>query len=279
MGLALALVAAVSWGSSDYIAGQASRRTTALAVAAFAQLTGLALVSVLAPLVPGAPTAGDLGWGALAGAASATGLVALYRGLAIGPMSIVAPATAAMATVFPVLIGVAVGQSLSATALGGVILAIAAIVALSMSSEPDLAQPAVSRLRRAAPLILIAGIGFGAFFVALDQTGAHAGLWPLVAARVASVSMLWPPLLARRGDGVASAAAPGVAAGALDIAAASAALLAFRHQSLPIVAVISSLYPAATVTLAGLMARERLGAGRLVWCALAVLAVMLVAVS
>jgi drug/metabolite transporter (DMT)-like permease len=181
--------------------------------------------------------------------------------------------------VFPVLIGVAVGQSLSATALGGVILAIAAIVALSMSSEPDLAQPAVSRLRRAAPLILIAGIGFGAFFVALDQTGAHAGLWPLVAARVASVSMLWPPLLARRGDGVASAAAPGVAAGALDIAAASAALLAFRHQSLPIVAVISSLYPAATVTLAGLMARERLGAGRLVWCALAVLAVMLVAVS
>lgn len=282
MGIALAVAAAISWGSSDYIAGHATRRSTALVVAALAQLTGLAVVILIAPLVPGAPTAADLEWGALAGIASGTGLVALYRGLAIGPMSIVAPATAGLGAVVPVAIGTGLGQRPTGVTLAGVILALIAIVALSTGSEDEIVHAPARRLVRSAPAILIAGVGFGAFYVALDRTGPGAGLWPLVAAHVASVLLLWPPLLVRHATGLraaARAAPAALAAGALDIAAASATLIAFRHQSLPVVAVISSLYPAVTIALAGLFAHERVGARRLAWSGLALAAVVLIAAS
>jgi drug/metabolite transporter (DMT)-like permease len=282
MGIALAVAAAISWGSSDYIAGQATRRSTALAVAALAQLVGLAVVILIAPLVPGAPTAADLGWGALAGVASGTGLVALYRGLAIGPMSIVAPATAGLGAIVPVAIGTALGQSPTGVTLAGVVLALIAIVALSSSREAEIGHTPARRLLRSAPATLIAGIGFGTFYVALDRVGPGAGLWPLVAAYAASVLLLWSPLLVRHAGelrAAARAARAAVAVGALEIAGASATLVAFRHQSLPVVAVISSLYPAATVALAGLIGHERIGARRLVWGGVALLAVVLIAAS
>jgi drug/metabolite transporter (DMT)-like permease len=282
MGVALAAAAAISWGSSDYIAGHATRRSTALAVAALAQLTGLTVVVLVAPLVGGAPTAADLGWGALAGVANGMALVALYRGLAIGPMSIVAPATAGLGAIVPVAIGTALGQRPTGVTLAGVVLALVSIVALSTSSEDEVGHAPTRRLLRSAPATLIAGVGFGVFYVALDRTHRGAGLWPLVAVQAASVPLLWAVLLVRNARDLRAAtrAAPAAAAaGVLDIAAASATLIAFRHQSLPVVAVITSLYPAATVALAGLVGHERVGARRLVWGGVALLAVVLIAAS
>jgi drug/metabolite transporter (DMT)-like permease len=282
MGIALAIVAAVGWGSSDYIAGRAARRSTALEVAALAQLTSLVIVLLLAPLVPGRPTASGLAWGALAGIASSTGLVALYRGLAIGPMAIVAPTTACLAALLPVAVGTALGQRPRGAALAGIILALIAIVALSTGTDDGIHALRARRLARSAPASLAAGLGFGVFYVALDRTGSGAGLWPLVGAQIASVPLLWALLLtrsARRSTSLRAVMPAGIAVGALEIAGATATLIALRHQSLPVVAVISSLYPAATITLAAAVANERIGVGRLAWCGLAVLAVVLTAAS
>jgi drug/metabolite transporter (DMT)-like permease len=279
MGVALAIVAAIGWGSSDYIAGRAARRSTALVIAAVSQLTGLVIVIVLAPLLPGQPTASDLAWGALAGIASSTGLVALYRGLAIGPMSVVAPATACFAAVIPVAIGTTLGQGPRGIALPGVILALIAIVALSTDADDEIQHLRIGRLARAVPVSLAAGLGFGVFYVALDQTGSHAGLWPLIGAQLAAVPLLWSMLLARGAPSPRAVAPSAVAVGALEIAGACATLIALRHQSLPVVAVISSLYPAATIALAAVVANERVGAKRLAWCGVAVVAVALTAAS
>ncbi len=279
MGIALALAAAISWGSSDYLAGHAARQSTALGVGAIAQLSGLFLVILIAPFVSGDPTITDLEWGALAGAADALGLVALYRGLALGPMSIVAPATAGLAAVIPVGIGAALGQSPTGASLAGVMLALIAIVALSVEHEDQPARRVASQVGRSILPTLLAGIGFGTFFVALHQVGGSAGLWPLVAARVTSTMLLCSLLLARRATLSEVPVGPSLAAGALDIAAASAALIAFKHESLPVVAVISSLYPAATIALAAMVAKEHVGARRLAWCGLAIAAVALIAGS
>jgi drug/metabolite transporter (DMT)-like permease len=279
MGIALAIAAAISWGGSDYIAGLATRRSTPLAVAALSQLAGLCLVIVLAPLVPGQPTAADLGWGALAGIASAAGLVALYWGLAIGPMSVVAPVSAGVSAVIPVVIGTALGQRPEGATLIGVILALIAIVALSSGTEKDVGHAQTGRLVRSTPAALIAGIGFGMYLVSLDRTGHDAGLWPIVAARVTSVPLLWSLLLTRRPSQFGGIVPPALTAGALDVAAGFATLLALHHQSLPIVAVIGSLSPAATVALAGLVANEPMGARRLAWCGLALGAIALIAAS
>jgi drug/metabolite transporter (DMT)-like permease len=99
---------------------------------------------------------------------------------------------------------------------------------------------------------VLAGAGFGLLFVALDQTDPDSGLWPLLAARVASVPFLLVlcvvlrarPGAARRMLGLA------VVAGALDMAANVLYLEAVRKGLLSLVAVVSSLYPASTVGLA-----------------------------
>jgi drug/metabolite transporter (DMT)-like permease len=280
MGIALALSAAMSWGCSDFLAGLAARRGSVLAVAALAQFASLCTVAILAPLLPGHATPGDIMWGALAGLAAAGGLVALYRGLAIGPMSVIAPATAGSSAAIPVAFGVLTGERPTGLVLAGLILAFVAVVLLATSDgdgDVVVAEGRPRRVLRSAPLALIAGVGFGAFFILLDRTGDGVGLWPLVAARVASAPVLAYVVLLRRERLQRTIAPAAVGAGVLDAAASAASLIALGSEVLPIVAVISSLYPAATIALAGVVTKERIGGMRLVHCGLALLAITLIA--
>src|SRR3954469_13558181 len=101
LAVVLALASAASWGSSDFVAGVAGRRSTALSVVLGTHLTGLMIVGALVAVVPGGASGGDLLWGAGAGVCGAMGAVLLYRGLAIGTMGVVAPLTAAGAACIP----------------------------------------------------------------------------------------------------------------------------------------------------------------------------------
>ena len=110
------------------------------------------------------------------------------------------------------------------------------------------------------PEALLSGLGFGGFYVLLDSTRESAGLWPLVAARGASVLMFVivalvtsVSVLPPRGSRV-----PVLWAGLLDAAAAVSFLAATRTGFLSIVAVLSSLYPGVTVLLARMFTKERL---------------------
>src|SRR5260370_20022430 len=107
MVIVFALAAAVLYGSADFLGGAAAGRSRALSVAVLSVPAG-AVVMLLAAVVAGGPlpTAG-LGWAVAAGAFGGIGLIAFYTGLAVGPMSVVAPVSALVSTVLPV--GVAVG--------------------------------------------------------------------------------------------------------------------------------------------------------------------------
>src|ERR1700716_2978498 len=106
MAALLALVSALCFGVSDFSGGLAARRVPAGAVVLVTNALSLALAAIAVAVLPGsAYSVRDLAWGAAAGVVGLLGVVLLYRGLAIGPMSVVAPLTAVLSAVVPVVVG------------------------------------------------------------------------------------------------------------------------------------------------------------------------------
>jgi drug/metabolite transporter (DMT)-like permease len=205
-------------------------------------------------------------WGAASGLGGAAGVALLYHGLAVGQMSVVAPLTAVGSATLPVVFGLLTGERPSAAALVGVVLALVAVgVLCSFGPQEDHGEedlPPAGRKANMAGLAsgVAAGIGFGVFFICLGRTGDGAGMWPLLGARVVSVTVLAGVVLA-----TGRALLPGertgpavVLTGVLDVTANAAFLLATRRGLLSIVSLLASLYPAATVVLARVVLRERL---------------------
>jgi len=96
MSALLALGSALSWGAGDFLAGLAARRIAVLIVLAISQAIGFVGIALWVWLASDPfPGVVALLPAALAGLAGAIGLGALYRGLAVGAMGIVAPISAA----------------------------------------------------------------------------------------------------------------------------------------------------------------------------------------
>ena len=264
-----ALVAAVSYGTSDFLGGRASARIDAMRVVAWSQAIGLAVAIVLAPVIGGTPAPRDLWLGAAAGVAGVLGLVSLYRGLATGRAAVVAPASGVVGATVPAVVGLVAGERPGATALAGFVVAIVAVW---------LASGGRAETGSGLGLGLLAGVGFGLFFVALAPVPESAGLWPLVPARIASIALLAALLRGRVGM-VAEARTRllVVGAGAGDMAANVAILIALQTGPLGEGAVISSLYPVVTVLWAAVVAREPVRPAQWVGVAAAVVGMSLIA--
>ncbi|MFI6919699.1 EamA family transporter [Nonomuraea spiralis] len=272
----LATACAVVYGTADFFGGLATKRSQVLSVVALSQIAGLALILVLLPVLPGVLGGPALFWGLLAGLSGAAGLALFYRALATGVMSVVAPTTAATSAALPVLYGLATGERPHFWALAGVVLALGSILLISQDNSGGAGGSFGSVL-----VSLAAGAGFGGFFILLALAPSEAGLWPLVGARLSSVTVVaLLALLTRR----SLRPGPGslhiiVAAGALDMAANVLFLLAQRQGLLSLVAVLVSLYPASTLLLARQVLGERLRAVQVAGVACALGAVTLIAVA
>lgn len=239
-------------------------------------MVGLILLVAAAPLVAGSATGGDLLIGAVGGLAGAAGVGFLYKGLSTGPMSVVAPITALLSAIIPVLAGLLEGDRPSASVSIGMVGALTAIVLVSAEGGGTL-RPADMR---GVGFALAAGLGFGCFFVALSHVGSDSGLWPLVAARTASVAFVGGaavggrvPRARPRPDARSFTAA----AGALDAAANVLYLLAVREGLLSVVSVLAALYPVSTVVLARLALEERFARVQQIGIAIALPAAILMA--
>jgi drug/metabolite transporter (DMT)-like permease len=276
----LALLSAVVYGAGDFAGGLASRRLPPVAVVWRTAMVGLAGLVLLSVVVPADEVRrGDLAVGALGGLVGGVGILLLYRALAAGTMSVVAPTTAVLAALVPVAVGVATGERPGALALAGIPLALVAIVLLAR--DPDAEGPAERMQPKVLLEALVAGASFGIFFVCLDAAGDDAGMWPLVAGRTASVALftLAVALVAanRIGRDGRREAGPGttrllVACGAADAGANALFLLATHRGLLSLVAVLGSLYPASTVLLATTLTHERLARSQVVGVVLALAA-------
>lgn len=274
MPLALAGISAMMFGVADFVGGFVTRRAPVLTVVGNAQAVGLVAVAVAAPIYGGSPGAATgLLWGAGGGIASALGLVLLYHALATTRISVAAPVAAVVGTVLPVLFGVVVGERPSPLAWVGMLAAVPAVVLLSASRGHS------GSAARAAALGSAAGAAFALFGILLSRTGGDTGLWPLVAARGASVVVLVVaaagtrrPLAVER-----SLWAPVCLSALLDIGGNVLFLVAVRQELLSLVSVIMSLYPAATIALARIVLGERVRGRQWLGLILAGSAVVLIA--
>lgn len=260
MNQALAAAAAIFYGFADFAGGFATRRLSVWRVMAWAQLLGLGLLAIGLVVVPATEVTGrDLFFGAVAGFVGLVGLVVLYLSLAQGTMAIVAPISGAVAAAVPVVVDVVFGEGLSTRQWVGVGLALAAVALVGM-------EPGVGGTdRRWLVGAVFSGISFGVFFVALGQTDAASGLWPLVAARGTSI-----PIAFAIAAGLGVAAAPGgrylgliALIGNLDMAANIFSALALQRGPAGVTAVVVSLYPAVTAATAMVLLRERPGGRQL----------------
>jgi drug/metabolite transporter (DMT)-like permease len=276
----LALASALTYGAADFLGGLASRRATALGVVAISQLAGVALLAALLPFAPGGhASAADYSWAAGSGVAGGVGVTLLYRGLALGPMSVVAPVTAVCAAALPVAAGLAFGEHLPFAAMAGIALAFPAIALVSRAESREDGSAAAGV--QSVLIALGAGVSFSAFFVLLARTSTGAGLWPLLGTRAGSLGIV----LLVAGAGRRSLLVPRpvlrtvLAAGALDMAANAFFLFAVTRGFLSIVSVLTSLYPAATVLLARGVLKERISRSQSAGVACACVAVALIAGS
>lgn len=272
-----ALLSAGSFGVGDFLGGLATRRGdgSPVPVLALGHIAGLLLAAVLVFVFPGDEWLRALLVGAGAGGAGAVGLAFLYRGLARGRMGLVAPLTALLAALIPMSWGLLRGERIGALAAAGVTVGLVAIPLIS--SEPGGA--AVVRTRRVPAGFadgVLAGVGFGLFFILIDFAGDGSGAIPLVGARVATVPVL--VALARRRGGLARGPVGRLAllAGFFDMVANAWYLAAVRTGLITTTVVLVALAPASTVALARIVEHEHLSRYQLMGLALAVTGVALI---
>jgi drug/metabolite transporter (DMT)-like permease len=278
----LALAAAVCYGAADFFGGLTARRANTVATVFWSQFVGLVLLGLVLPFLPAATVSSrDWIWGFAAGFSGAIGVALLYRGLAIGAMAVVAPTTAVVAAMIPVLFAFALGERLRPLTWLGVALALFAIALVSRPANTDGPTSERSTTRGFPPgfiLALVAGVSVGIFFLSLARTSAAAGMWPLVAARIASI-LLFGIIALVAGQTLRMSTRAGTTAatgGALDMVANALYMSATRLGPLSIVVTLASLYPASTVLLARWILHERLSFVQITGIACALAAVVII---
>ncbi len=272
----LAVLSSLTFGASDFIGGLAARRVPTLVVVVWSELIGLVTILAVAPLFgPPDITPTEIAWAGAAGVAGAVGFIFLFEGLARGRMAVVSPMTAVVGAALPVVVGIGLGERPELLAWAGMLLALPAIWMVSAVGGD------ATRGSARAGYGVVAGIGFGLFFIFMAQTSEASGLWPLAVTRssallvmvptagIRSVSLGWPR----------AAAWQVVAVGVGDIAANAFFLVAVRSGLISLIAVLSSLYPIVTVLLARFVNREHMRVTQTVGVVMSVVAVAAISAS
>lgn len=267
------LLSAITWGTGDFGGGMLSRRAPLLSVVAVTQ--GVGVLSALAVAVARGepmPHGADIGWAIGAGITGMVGIAALYRGLAVGRMGVVAPTTGIIGAVIPVVVGFAFQGLPPAIVIVGILLALASVVLVTRAPGHQVGQPS------GVEWALLAGVAIGGFNLCIGGFSGATAFGPLVILRLlqavgwAVVIVAWrqPWRFDRR------LLPKMVVIGLLDMTGNGAYIMAAQTGHLAVAAVLSSLYPVTTVVLAIGILRERLTRGHMVGIAMTALAIALI---
>lgn len=271
----LALFTAVVYGIADYSGGRASRTASSASVTFVGQsLSFFILIGLVVVLNDPIASGHDLALSAMAGIAGSLGLLAFYKAMSSGSMTIVAPITALVGTIIPVAWGLASGERPGGLAYVGMAVAVLAVAFVTDAFG-------IHAVKTPLSLIAMAGFGglcFASIFIVFDYTSPDAGVWPLLALRTVSVPLILGVVLFSRKSLTLSGASLKFAliSGVLDSAANGLYLYAAREGLLSIVAVVTSLYPVSTLILATSIDKEHLHKGQWVGIGCALIALVLV---
>jgi drug/metabolite transporter (DMT)-like permease len=274
--VSLGLSAAIVWGAADFTGGMATKRTSVYGVVIGAELVGLVLLTPLAIIAAEPlPLVSDLFIAGLAGLCGGFGLTLLYRALAGGLMSIAAPVSAVVGAALPVLVGAVFEGFPKPTAIAGIGLALLAILLISSTKRLEKGT-SISLSHLILPVT--SGILFGLFFILINRASQTAILWPIIATRIASISLLIAVALATHQSWIPNRDyLPLIGlSGLLDTGGNVFYVSAAQIGRLDIAAVLSSLYPASTVLMAWLILREQVSTIQVIGILLALCAILLI---
>lgn len=277
--LGLALLSGLTWGSADFVGGLMAKRLPTATVMVVSQTAGLIIISGLViALGEPRPATRFLVYGGLGGLTGAIGLASLYKGLAVGRMSIVAP-TAALSGAVPVIVGFIQGERPEMLQLTGMAVAGAGVLLAVRTPEPPGASPSGTGTSGIG-FALVAALFLGMLVTSLDAAGEASPLWASLMIRLVSVPLFLLAAVATvRRTRRPTARETGILAGvgALDNAANVMFAIAAREGLLTLVSVLGSLYPVATVLLARWFLHERLARWQVVGVAAAFVGVAMIA--
>ncbi|HNC09236.1 MAG TPA: DMT family transporter [Anaerolineales bacterium] len=276
----LGLASALSWGAGDFTGGLAARKVGAYRSVFYAEVVGILFLFLVIALtgedMPGTRT---MLFSALAGALGTIGLMLLYHSMAVGVMSIAAPVSALLAAALPVAVGIFSEGFPGILTLIGFGFALAAVWMISQSEGG--VKDILSHLSD-LKLPLLAGIGFGFYFVFMHEATRDGGtlIWPMVFSRTGGLLLITMYLLVTRADWrIDFRALPIISVnGILDLGGNFFFILAGQAGRLDVASVLSSLFPGATVLLAWIILKERLNRNQWMGVVCALIAIVLLTI-
>jgi drug/metabolite transporter (DMT)-like permease len=281
------LLAALGWGTTDFLGAVSGRRMGSLPALAVSQIAGAALAAILF-VVHGAgfgPMRGLL-WFVLANGVIAMAAYALhYRALELGPVAVVSPVGAGYAVVGFTLAVVWLHESPGALAVVGGLITIAGVVLVSTN------LPALrAGLHEKPPGFWWAvgsSVGFGVAGVLLGVIARDSQDWivTLLSTRLALLVAFAPLLFARRRTfdrlriAGASAFLVAAVAGIFDLLGVASYSAGAAQGYLSIVLAASAIFPMVAVALSMIFLGERLVANQYAGIAAVVAGLLLLALS
>jgi len=255
MAIFFAFLSSIFWGFGGFFAGQASRRGSLIPTLTLDISIGLLVVVPLALSIADTFTWRDFLIGGLAGLFGMSGAAFLYAGMKKAAYVTVIPVSGVAGALFPVLWGLVGGDSLSALQIVGIFIGLVSIALASGVSLQTFKGP-ITGLRDG----VLAGLGFGAFYIIIENTSSDTEPWGAVASRVFPLLILLFILRFINDRAKPSKQAlPFIVGSGLSNACASACfLLAVNRGLLSITSLLSALYPAITVVLAHFLIREKM---------------------
>jgi drug/metabolite transporter (DMT)-like permease len=268
---ALALAAAASWGVGDFLGGLKSRSLSPIAILIVAQPIGLTLLAIWVAARGEGPPGSSVLWACLASVLGTTGLVAFYRGMAAGALSIVAPIAGAGAAI-PVIWGLARGDQPSGLQELGFVAAFAGVILASFERRPQ-----ATRLAAGAGWAVIAMLAFGAYYIPMHAASHGDFLWAAFVFRLTSTTLIACAWLVLRPRHARRADLPILASiGVLDTGGNVFFAAASSRGLVSVVSVLASLYPVVTVLLARAVLHERVHRSQELGIALALGGIVLI---
>ncbi len=260
------LLAAIGWGTTDFLGAVSGRRMGSLPALAVSQIAGTILASILF-LVHGTgfgPVSGLL-WFVLANGVIAMTAYALhYRALELGPVAVVSPVGAGYAVVGFTLAVLLLDEHPGPTAILGGLITIAGVVLVSANLPKLLAG-----LHEKPPGLwwaLGSSLGFGVAGLLLGVIARDSNDWvvTLLSTRLALIAAFAPLLWARRRtfhrlrEAGAKAYVVATAAGIFDLLGVAAYSAGATKGYLSVVLAASAIFPMIAVALSMIYLRERL---------------------
>jgi drug/metabolite transporter (DMT)-like permease len=301
LSVVLGFIGAITFGAADFIGGLASKRISAMKVTLLSGLVGFCVAIAGSFVIPSVFSWQAIFWGAMAGVVGSAAIMLLYASLAIGPMSILSPLGAFVSAVVPVTWALTNGETLGAFGFAGLGLGLVAVVLVGFVPEKNAVRPSIKGLA----MSIGAGILIGAFLIFIDQAPADAGLIPLISNRIVSASIMGLAIAIvalvrrRRRNAIASSDSsdaamstretfatawrPGLKLAALggliDGTGNALLLLGIQLGDLSVMSVLTAMYPAGTLILAGVVLKERVAPVQAIGLVLAITAAALLALG